>query len=122
MKLTASFSVVERFVMTLEGLFRAVAARRTLSVLAGRGTEVLAEALIRKSAWSSDADQHDRLLIRKAMTGIPRWRLSELWADIRTHQSKQTKTNFHQQRTWCSVLFGSGVPGGIRTHGPQIRN
>lgn len=23
---------------------------------------------------------------------------------------------------WCPVLFGSGVPGGIRTHGPRIRN
>ena len=39
-------SVAERFVMTLEGLYRAVAARSAISVLVGRGTEVLAGVLI----------------------------------------------------------------------------
>ena len=39
-------TVADRFVLALEGLYRAVAARRRISVLAGRGTEVLAETLI----------------------------------------------------------------------------
>jgi hypothetical protein len=40
------FTVAERIAMTLDGLYRAVAARSRLSVLAGRGTEVLAGWLI----------------------------------------------------------------------------
>ena len=39
-------SLTDRFVMILQGLFTAVASRRRLSVLAGRGTEVLAGWLI----------------------------------------------------------------------------
>ena len=30
--------------------------------------------------------------------------------------------DFQAPVDWCPVLFGNGVPGGIRTHGPRIRN
>ena len=46
MFITPPLTVADRFVLALEGLYRAVAARSSISVLVGRGTEVLAGALI----------------------------------------------------------------------------
>jgi hypothetical protein len=45
-RISSPFTVAERIAMTLAGLYRALAARSSISLLVGRGTEVLATALI----------------------------------------------------------------------------